>query len=181
VKTTPGHPLNGGVNIATRDAGTIRKWFADYPDINWGARLDGMAAVDVDTNKGDHWKDELTVLTNFSGLPPTLGHRTTSGFHSLYKGLLPNLHYKSRDDVRSVVDIISGRGRYVVGPGSIVNGRPYQLVDAPIADLPDYLVISREREPTERASIVNDHPADEEQAREMLRFIRREDIDDMLS
>ena len=52
-RATPGHPLNGGARKATRNAETVKRWFREYPGINYGLRLDGRTCVDVDTNKGN--------------------------------------------------------------------------------------------------------------------------------
>ena len=177
-KSTPDHPLCGGVNKATRDADVIRGWFDKFPTINFGVRLDDKTAVDVDVRKGDHWADELNILACFDDLPTTLGQRTTSGgFHAIYHGLSPNMHYRSDDTVESAIDIISGRGRYVVGAGFVVDGNAYQLIDAPIADIP-FLSFKREHDQREGTSPTNLEAANPDHVREALGYIPVEIIDD---
>ena len=142
---TPGHPLNGGTLRATNHAPTIKRWFRDYPDINYGLALDGRTCVDVDVRKGEHWQFELSVVMGFDETPDTLANGSANGgFHIFFEGETENKNkaFKSGADP-SCIDIKAGKTAYVVGPGCTVDGKPYRLLrDLPIAPLPDFVRFS---------------------------------------
>ncbi len=155
-RATPGHPLNGGALKATRKAETVKRWFRDYPDINYGLRLDGRTCVDVDTNKGPHWQMELSCVAGLvDPLPDTLANVTArDGLHIFFEGETEHknkkfasgldyseYHVGAHIDPRKVscVDIKAGATQYVVGPGCTFEGRPYRLErNLPIAPLPEF-------------------------------------------
>ena len=142
---TPGHPLNGGTLRATNHAPTIKRWFRDYPDINYGLALLGRTCVDVDVRKGEHWQFELSVVMGFDETPDTLANGSANGgFHIFFEGETENKNkaFKSGADP-SCIDIKAGKTAYVVGPGCTVDGKPYRLLrDLPIAPLPDFVRFS---------------------------------------
>jgi hypothetical protein len=134
--TTPEHPLCGGVNIATCDPKIVRQWFKNYPDINYGMALGGRTALDTDAYKGPQWVQEFNQLTGtgiFGHVPATLAVASArGGIHQIFEGEVGCAKYGT------TIDIISTDARYVVGPGSIFEGKQYRLLrDLPIAPLPD--------------------------------------------
>ena len=72
---------------ATNHAPTIKRWFRDYPDINYGLALLGRTCVDVDVRKGDHWQFELSLVMGFDETPDTLANGSANGgFHIFFEG-----------------------------------------------------------------------------------------------
>lgn len=73
--------IRHGVNAATTDTETIRKWWKKWPDANIAAAMgDGIYAIDVDVKNGRDGEAGLTELCNGEAhLPPTLSQDTPSG------------------------------------------------------------------------------------------------------
>ncbi|MFC4291362.1 bifunctional DNA primase/polymerase [Sphingorhabdus arenilitoris] len=131
--TSPGkHPISSlvshGVKDATIDLKTIRRWHRKYPNMNYAIATKGLAVIDCDS------KAALQAFRSSYRPPPTFTVKTARGFHYYYRG---EMH--ARNGVRSKLDIKSGPGSYVVGPGSRhASGAIYAVwEDEPIADLPD--------------------------------------------
>jgi len=112
---------------ATTDAATIRGWWTEAPDSNIGiAAGHGLLVVDADTKDGKPGLDSLDML-DMLGLPAGLRVATPSGGVHVY--LAAGSH---RNRVGSVpghpgIDIRSDGG-YVLGPGSVVDGKPYRIL-----------------------------------------------------
>lgn len=146
--SSPGkHPISSlvphGVKDATTDLKTIRRWHRQHPDMNYGPATKGLAVIDCDS------KEALHAFRSGYHPPPTFTVKTARGFHFYYRGEMP-----ARNGVRNKLDIKSGPGSYVVGPGSRhASGSIYAVwEDEPIADLPQNIAGITER---------TDEPADE--------------------
>jgi len=142
---SPGkHPMSSlvphGVKDATTDVKTIRRWHRKHPDMNYAVATEGLAVIDCDS------KEALKAFRSGYRPPPTFTVKTARGFHFYYRGEMP-----ARNGVLSKLDIKSGVGSYVVGPGSRhASGAIYAVWEnEPIADLPDN-VASISAEPAER-------------------------------
>lgn len=102
---------------ATADFAQVERWWKANPQFNVGLVTTGWLVVDVDK------ADALASLPQ--ALPETRVHTTPSGGrHLIYSGadvgqapLAPGL------DVRS-------HNGYIVGPGSTINGKRYEIADA---------------------------------------------------
>lgn len=130
---SPGkHPISSlvphGVKDATTDPKTVRRWHQKHKNMNYGVATEGLAIIDCDS------KEALRTFRSGYHPPPTFTIKTARGFHFYYRGEMP-----ARNGVRSKLDIKSGPGSYVVGPGSChASGAIYALwEDEPIADLPE--------------------------------------------
>jgi P4 family phage/plasmid primase-like protien len=138
LKTNSKLPLTShGFKDASTWTEQIRAWWSATPEANIGiptGKPSGLVVVDVDVKNGVNGQESLASL---QGMTPTLTARTPSGglhlFYALpegsgrcHVGLLPGL------DIR-------GDGGYVVAPGSVIDGKPYEWLDAeaPIAALPE--------------------------------------------
>lgn len=146
--SSPGkHPISSlvphGVKDATTDLKTIKRWHRTNPDMNYAVATKGLAVIDCDS------KESLRAFRSGYHPTPTLTVKTARGFHFYYQGEMP-----ARIGVRTKLDIKSGVGSYVVGPGSRhVSGAIYAVWEyEPIAALPENVAGI-----TERA----DEPADE--------------------
>jgi catechol 2,3-dioxygenase-like lactoylglutathione lyase family enzyme len=151
---TKGPPPEGWQRAATTDPDALAAWPAGA-NIGVGCWRSQVVVLDLDVPGGGHrttvrgadslaaacaehgqdWPDTLTVATPGGGLhlyfrPPdgvVIGS-TSGGKTKLGPGI----------DTRGPGG--GGRGGYVVGLGSVVDGRTYAVaVDAPIAVLPDWI------------------------------------------
>jgi hypothetical protein len=129
---SPGkHPISSlvhnGVKGATVDLKAIQRWHRKHPDMNYGVATEGLAVIDCDS------KEALRAFRSHYRPPPTFTVKTARGFHFYYRGEMP-----ARNGARHKLDVKSGPGCYVVGPGSRHEfGTIYALwEDNPIADLP---------------------------------------------
>ena len=138
---SPGkHPISSlvphGVKDATTDMKTIRRWHRKYSDMNYAVATAGLAVIDCDS------KEALRAFRSGYQPPPTFTVKTARGFHFYYHGEMP-----ARNGARNKLDVKSGPGSYVVGPGSLHATGPIYAVwdDEPIADLPDNIAGITER------------------------------------
>lgn len=130
-----------GLNDATTDADQIRKWWAETPNANIGIRTgqeSGITVIDVDISvdkKTGQPKPGAQSLAEL-GLAEdnTLTVQTTSGGWHYYYQYAPG--DKSRGDkILPGIDT-RGKGGYVVAPGSVIDGVPYEVVaDHPVAPM----------------------------------------------
>jgi Bifunctional DNA primase/polymerase, N-terminal/AAA domain/Primase C terminal 1 (PriCT-1) len=134
------HPISSlathGVKDATTDIKAIRRWHRKHPDMNYAVATDGLAVIDCDS------KEALMSFRSGYRPPPTFTVKTARGFHFYYHGEMP-----ARIGVSAKLDIKSGPGSYVVGPGSRhASGAIYAVwEDEPIADLPQNIADMSER------------------------------------
>ena len=141
-------PYRKGINEATTDAAIIQRWFDKKPDLNYGVATAGYAVLDVDPRKNvDGWLEELTALGD---MPKTLTVITPQGgMHIWGSG------FEAGQRAISTAIDVRGRGGYVVGPGSVIDGKAYRIhIDAPIAPVPAHVrpFLSR---PAEKAADVS--------------------------
>lgn len=163
---------------STRDPEQIKQWWADTPRANIGiytGRYGDDAAlfvVDVDVKDGKTGFASLVMLELEIDLPPTAQQRTWSGGrHIIYR--VANAVKQGVDVLGHGLDIRS-RGGYIVGPGSIVNGKPYQWIDGPTVPVsaPAALLsrLPKETPKTETAPVTADSSLSVQRALEYLRF-----------
>lgn len=139
-------PLQDGWQAAaTSDAFSLLESFPDGANIGI-ATGDDFTVIDADVKSGG--LESVEAL----GLPPTLTVRTRSGgLHYYFRTPRGQTVANSASRLAPGVDV-RGAGGYVVGPGSVVGGRPYVIEnDAPVAELPTEIVArchaARERSP----------------------------------
>ncbi|TKV78926.1 DUF3987 domain-containing protein [Bradyrhizobium elkanii] len=131
-------------NIATADPAKIRRlWSGGYKACNIGVRTglplgDGyLVVIDVDIKDGKPGKQALKELEELLGeLPPTMIFRTASGGEHRYF-LSPWPLGSSNSRLGPGIDV-RGVGGYVVGCGSVVDGKEYDIIaGATFAHLPE--------------------------------------------
>jgi hypothetical protein len=134
----PTHP--GWQQEATRDRDVITQWFSTHPfnvGIFTGRFGDDKAlvVVDVDTKKGKKGDQTLLLLENEGfDFPVTLQHRTpTGGQHLIYVCDEP---LKGGVDVLGEGLDIRSAGQLIVGPGSEIDGHPYEALPGPALPSP---------------------------------------------
>lgn len=110
---------------ATTDAAAIRKWWGNEPDYNVGIATGyGTIVVDADTKKGKPGLASLALLDSMD-LPDSLRVATPSGGVHVYLRT-PGQHRNRVDSIEGFKGIdIRSDGGYVVGPGSVLDGREY--------------------------------------------------------
>ncbi len=136
-------------NRATCDEAQIRQWFTDEARYNLGILMGqplpggGFAvAIDLDTKDGKNGAKFLDDKLAQENLPPlselTFIQRTpTGGVHLIFRSKVLLKTDQNLFNKASGVDV-RGRGGYVVGAPSVVNGRRYEVERPPadgIADL----------------------------------------------
>jgi hypothetical protein len=131
---------SGWQDQATRDPEAINRWFAKHPynvGIYTGKYGDSQAlcVIDVDV-KGDKRGDLSIIDLDFDGfdIPETLRHTTpTGGQHIIYACDEP---LKQGVEVLGSGLDIRSRGGYIVAPGSVLDGKPYETQEGPQLPVP---------------------------------------------
>ncbi|HUZ32271.1 MAG TPA: bifunctional DNA primase/polymerase [Xanthobacteraceae bacterium] len=123
---------------ATTDPAVIRGW---SPEVNYGVAMDAEHFVlDLDCKGNTNGRDTLGGLEiDYDAMPATFAVRTPSGGEHLYLiGNAPNSVRKK--ELVGAIDV-RGDGGYVIGPGSMIDGKPYEIIeDHEIAAAPDWLL-----------------------------------------
>lgn len=126
---------------ATTDPDVICQWFADNPHMNYGIALDDKTFVlDLDCKNGKNGITDLAALEfENSDLPESFAIKTPSGGCHIYlAGNAPNSVGKK--ELGDGIDV-RGQGGYVLGPGSVIDGKPYEIEnDAVITEAPQWLL-----------------------------------------
>lgn len=120
-KQPAGDLVPTGCKEATTNEDQICEWWTANPDANIGIATDGLIAVDIDGS--DHpWLSDGSRLEALSIAPASQTPR--GGRHYLFRQNgepLRNTAGRLADHVDTRAD-----GGYIVAPGSVVNGKPYQ-------------------------------------------------------
>lgn len=138
--STGKHPISSlvphGVKDATTDLKTIRRWHRQNPGMNYAVATAGLAVIDCDS------KEALRAFRSDYGPPLSFTVKTARGFHFYYRGKMP-----ARNGALNKLDVKSGAGCYVVGPGSRHEfGAVYAVWEnEPMADLPENIAGITER------------------------------------
>ena len=117
-----------GFKDASNSADVVRKWWEATPDANIGiatGQMSGVVVVDVDVKNGAKGRESLSSL---KGLEQTLTATTPSGGWHLYY-LCPEGGIRCRNGMLPGIDF-KADGGYVVAPGSTIDGREYEWLDA---------------------------------------------------
>jgi Bifunctional DNA primase/polymerase, N-terminal len=117
---------------ASTDPDYAAGWWSDGVDYNIGIHTRGMCVIDLDPKHGgpENWA-ALVQQRKMLGddTPSTLQVRTPSGGFHLYFWLPPGVEVpNSVHKLGKGIDV-RGRNGYVVGPGSTIDGKTYEIVD----------------------------------------------------
>jgi hypothetical protein len=137
---------------ATADPDRLRQIVRPGANVGVACGPSGLLVLDLDVAKEPpgaesdpdeprHGAEALRALAAGRELPPTLTVATPTGGRHLYYTAPRGL--KLRNTVGRLGPLIDTRaeGGYVVGPGSIVDGRSYRIIaDVPVASLPQWLL-----------------------------------------
>jgi hypothetical protein len=111
-------------NVATQDEKQIRKWWDQWPNANIGIACGDIVVIDFDTKKDESIRPQAEAwrLLWDAGSTATW----SDGAHLFFKpppGLIIG------NGVGKIGPFIDhrGKGGYVLGPGSIVNGKQYKF------------------------------------------------------
>lgn len=145
----------GWQRAATADPDRIRASWPTGANIGVGCWRSNIVVLDLDVPGGGHrttvrGADSLAAACDAAGepWPDTLTVRTPSGGRHLYyaapAGVVIGSTSGGKTALGEGIDTrgpgAGGRGGYVVGPGSIVDGRAYEIVqDGPMAPLPAWI------------------------------------------
>lgn len=126
----------GWQDQATDDPEAVARLWDARPQANIGvATGEGIVVVDVDRKDGKDGDESIRLVAESTDLA---GYRVTTpsgGYH---------LYFHSEQPVRNRTSLLLGvdiraDGGYVVGPGSEIDGKSYELVDGRIAPAPGWL------------------------------------------
>jgi Bifunctional DNA primase/polymerase, N-terminal len=140
---------------ATRDVDAIRRSWRPGDNVGIGCWRSGVVGLDLDVADGRHHTD-VDGAETLAELceryrrpwPATLAIRTRSGGQHLFLRVPPGRVILSssggRSGLGSGIDVRApgrgGRGGYLIGVDSVVDGQRYELADdRPVADLPAWL------------------------------------------
>src|SRR5262249_10154616 len=138
------HPrTKNGLNDATTDEATIRRWWQMWPHANIGIRtgaISGVVVLDRDDYKGgDTSLHEMEQ--SYSPLPETVQQLTGGGVHYLFAH--PGTHVKSSvEDFAPGLDIRGDGGYVIAAPSLHKSGKHYAWEvlhdpdDTPLAPIP---------------------------------------------
>lgn len=141
----------GWQTAATSDAPTIQSWFIDPVSgwsrpLNYGVVGDGLVIVDLDVKDG---RDGIAHYLDLGLDFDTLTVRTPSNGYHLYFAGPPTANTVGK--IAAGIDTRGPQG-YVVGPGSIVDGRPYTVeIDQSVVPVPPQ-ILQRLEAPRERGA-----------------------------
>ncbi len=136
VDTTVPKGMRGGIHRATIDLALIGRWFEHCPTMNYGVDADRGpvgAIVDLDPRKSVEWLKD--VQKYLDPVPLTFTIKTPSGgVHFYFSG-----ETTGQSPICKTIDVRSVGG-YVVGPGSVIDGVPYQIVrNVPLIEMPAHI------------------------------------------
>lgn len=138
----------------------IRDWWAENADYNVGvATGNGILVIDADTKGGTPGLATLDLMDTVYELPTSFRVDTPSGGQHVYVRTKSPHQNRVRLQKFEGIDLRSDGG-YVVGPGSVVDGRPYTAVGSPasISKLPDALDAELLRSAKKHAKAKSDQP-----------------------
>jgi len=126
------HPLGllvpRGFLDATTDAGTIREWWALWPDANIGMRTgaaSGVVALDLDA-RGGGWDSADRLQADHGPIPRTRATLTGGGGAHIWFTAPPGVHIPTRAGKLAPGLDLRGDGGFVVVPPSLhASGRRY--------------------------------------------------------
>jgi len=128
--------------ISTTDLDVVSDW-PEGDNIGIDTGKSGLIVVDVDVKSGpgaQTWKSLLRHRGGMADWPETLTVQTASGGYHFYFKSGDTEMRNSASLIGSWIDI-RAQGGYVVGWGSVVNGREYRIIhDDPPMPIPDWLV-----------------------------------------
>lgn len=129
-----------GFKNASRDRTKVTEAWTKQPSLNVGIRTgaeSGIVVLDVDGDQG--WASLKELERRHGRLPWTRKVETPSGGAHLYFRH-PGIEVRCSTNTELGLDV-RGDGGYVLGLGSVVDGKPYALAeDEPIAELPEWLL-----------------------------------------
>lgn len=177
------HPLVRWADQATTDEAQVRSWWSWKPTANIGiptGSRSGWVVVDIDAHHGGH---DTRAALEARGLvfPPTLAARTRGGgWHFVYQAPADRHVANTTAALAGVGETpgidVRGDGGYVIvapsirpispdpGSGALRVGRyAWAAQDHPVAPVPDWVVIPKERpkpapSPTPARAVVRERP-----------------------
>jgi hypothetical protein len=133
----------------TTDPERVRELWREGDNVGVGCRASRIVGLDLDVHGDEDGPAQLARLAERLGQawPATLTVATPSGGRHLYFAVPDDCTIGSFSGGRTALGPgidVRGPGRrsggYLIGPGSVVNGRPYTIArDAPVLPLPRWI------------------------------------------
>jgi hypothetical protein len=128
------------IQWASNDLPAVENWPADTTSYGIDCGKSGLVVIDIDGEQGCNSFDELLDNYGLRAWPDTFTIKTQSGGYHLY--FTATGYRNSASKIADHVDI-RGDGGYVVGAGSVVNGKTYTIEsDAKVLRLPWWLTFA---------------------------------------
>lgn len=147
-------PVPGWQRRATLDEAALPELLADDRNVGIACRASNVVGLDLDVHH-----DEGPARNGIETLRTQLANRGQEGWPDTFTVMTPSggMHLYFRVAADCTIGSVSGgqsplgagidvrgpgrrSGGYLVGPGSIVGGRPYAIVrDSPVAPLPGWI------------------------------------------
>jgi hypothetical protein len=128
------------IQWASGNLPAVEDWPEDTTSYGIDCGKSGLVVIDIDGEAGCNGFDELLDKYSIAAWPDTFTVRTQSGGYHLY--FTATGYRNSASKIASHVDI-RGDGGYVVGLGSVVNGRDYTIeTDSEALTLPWWLAFA---------------------------------------
>ncbi len=142
LKTNSKEPAESGwQQKATSDEQTVKAMFNKHPDSNYGILTgpdNGLVVLDIDEKNDVSGSASIIKHISDADLDTYTVSTPSDGRHCYYVSFDPSL--KNRTAMLPGVDF-RGRGGYIVGPGSKINGKAYKVItDKPVMQLPQSIV-----------------------------------------
>jgi putative DNA primase/helicase len=142
-----------GQDDASNDPDVVRDWWVHHPDANYGINLraSGLTAVDLDQHDGA--PDGVASWASLAGAASqprtkTVTTATGNGVHLVFERCPVALRGKLKGPDGQALGIDLKHNGYVVGPGSIIDGREYTATADPVLPFPRWLIeIARKPDP----------------------------------
>jgi len=145
-------------NEATTDENKIKRWWLDpiletVKPYNVGISTDDLLVIDVDNKDGHDTgsKSLETLAAEGRDIPDTYTQQTpTGGLHIVYRTDVPLK--QGINKLGAKLDT-RGKGGYIVGAGSVIDGQKYTVIkDVPAVSIPPWLAAESQKAPEKRAS-----------------------------
>lgn len=137
--------VNEFYSKATTDETILKRWF-DGKDYNIGISTDTLIVVDIDVKPEKNGFESVKKLADEGKkLPATFQQKSPTGsVHLIYRAPFPVKNSVSK--IGLGIDIRGFHG-FVVGAGSTINGKEYEIrSDKPVANAPEWLIEMCEQE-----------------------------------
>lgn len=129
-----------GFKDASTNPEQIDLWWQRWPEANYGIATGGakrLLVIDIDVKNGAPGMATLAVLEEKQGLIDALRVQTPSGGLHLFTTVPEGIALFSSSANRDLGVDIRCEGGYVVGPGSVIDDKTYEIIEGDFGAIPE--------------------------------------------